>query len=583
MLRHYLRMNSMRSTVATAVMSEMMSARAQNTAQQIQALAAEAVSQQAAERSVFLPVSQLVTVNPSFATQALRDREMRNYIQTTYEEYAKQNGIDLENPLQKTTFLDTLTSCTQAIREVIPVYDPAANIQDAHKLLMMMTRMSSQQSFLPRGGDSAHPHGEGPQGEGPGGSQSGEKKQRFWDGFSAKHLLMGGGAIGVGIGALVFKELTEDPMVPADRLSSLLGIDAKQANAMVEDTRIGRTSSSRLRESDVVELEKVCTSDAKIKAAIEQFCPERQPSEILVQFAGSGQQTEKDFIKLEGAIELAQGVRIGKIPGSDQVVVAIDGPGTRAGLTTALMGTQPTPTGMAACANEVVKRIQALRDERDPPLKVNIETFSRGGSAGAIYTQLNTNNKDIGIDKIVMFDPEQGPNVSNCDRLIAAGKSVDVVRSGANQYNLFSAMPATQLVTTIPLTEHHVLTDHGGTKDCAGPMEEFQHMLMTKSSSEISAHLQSGAMKINMQAVAEHRLQDSIEPRDVDHPVGLLSETSQRMGYQMFNSVARMEYAQKAVEQVNAAMKVTMLAMVSVAAILPESVVAPPPSSHELR
>ena len=127
----------------------------------------------------------------------------------------------------------------------------------------------------------------------------------------------------------------------------------------------------------------------EITAAIERLCEGGKPSQVLVQFAGSGQKAQDDFGKLESEVEITTGVKIGKIPGTDHIVVSIDGPGSRAGYTTGLMGTQPTPTGMAACANEVVKQIQALRDVREPPLKVNVETFSRGGTAGAIYTQLN--------------------------------------------------------------------------------------------------------------------------------------------------------------------------------------------------
>ena len=190
------------------------------------------------------------------------------------------------------------------------------------------------------------------------------------------------------------------------------------------------------------------------------------------------------------------------------------------------------------------------------------------------------NNAGITTGKMVMFDPEQGPNVSYCDRLIKPCESLDVVRSGANQYNLFSMMPSTLLVTSMPISEHPVLTTHGGSKDCAGDMKEFQKMMMERSSGEIFTHLHDEGVKINRQAMSQHRLHDSLEPRDVDHPVTMLSEESRRMGYQMFNSTARMGYAKGAVDQVNEA----MLAAISTLEVAkPPIINAPSFSDRKLR
>ena len=95
-------------------------------------------------------------------------------------------------------------------------------------------------------------------GDEPGGSSpGGGSKRKFWEGYGGKKSAFALAALGT-VGVLLYKEVGEDPMVPfSDRLVHLLGIDEKEVRAMVDDTHLGRTCSSRFKR-------KRCSRDRKI-------------------------------------------------------------------------------------------------------------------------------------------------------------------------------------------------------------------------------------------------------------------------------------------------------------------------------
>jgi hypothetical protein len=515
----------------------------------------QAVTARAAPRSTGMPLDfiDMPSVTPAQVSYRVTDQRMRDFL---YLDLAKRNAVDLANPVQKEALDELISNCAKDLQKNHPDFTPL----DLHSAVVTETTELRNAAAL------EHTSTSGGLSKPPPPPPGGGKQRTRWSGAKAFATASAPTVIVVAATLLIDlinEEIKKDPMVSPDRLPDLLGIDADQVSDMVRDTHVGLTVSSRLRESDVLHIEKIREPESQtaIIEAIAKISPHSKPDQILVQFAGSGQKTEADFGKLDDVTQIAPGVSIGKIPGTNHLVVAIDGPGTANGILTNPLGTQPTPTGMAACANEVVKAIQA---SIGAPLKVHVETFSRGGTAGALYTQLN-NTPDIHIGKVVMFDPEQGLNVSKCDRVVRNYDSLNVVRSGANQYG--SGMPGTQLITDAakPPIEHPVLASHGGTKDCMGDVAQFQRMLMEKDVVHITGHLTHEGAKMNGIAVNAHRMEMNYDTPDEPK----LSLESRCIGNQMFCGPNRMRYAQQAATQgnfYNTAVVAMMLTMVSEAA-----------------
>jgi hypothetical protein len=494
---------------------------------------------------------------PAIDTSHLIQAHNAGIIQQMFMGQAVDSGVKMTDPLQVKEYGKKIEDCAKFMMDRIPGFDPYQNSNDAQQLftnLQKISQMAASDSITVKADATSEIGASGPSAEGGNRPPFWRSGSKGWKGLGA---VTGTGVL-FGV-MLITDHLAKDPMVPEDRLSGLLGLPEDKVKAMVADTHVGVTCSSRLRESDAEHIEAIREKTENIHAAVQEMLSGSKPDQILVQFAGSGQAAENDFGKLDAIVHIIPGVSVGKLTGANgasHLVVSIDGPGLLPGVLNGnlagLLGTQPTPTGMAACANEVVKAIQGSRSSPEP-LTVNVETFSRGGSAGAIYTQLNAENDGIRLGKVILFDPEQGPNVSRCDRRVEGYASLDVVRSGANEY--FAGMPATQLIISDKqpqVHEHPVLTTHGGAKKCAGDMRDFQLMIMEADSGVISSHLEKNAKELNVAAVSEH-VEESRYYLD-------RSEFTMRQAEQWFpgrmalcNSAARAEYALSAVQQVNEA------------------------------